>query len=860
VTETYATLGPRLLAAGFEPIPVAGKRPVTKGWEDVVLHPDQVEYWASNGKGHLNVGLRTGAVAAVDIDFYDGEVANRVAQAFVLRFGDAPCRIGREPKRLYLYLPKEPRTKINSALWLRPVPDEGEKENKVEVLGVGQQFVAYGIHPDTEQPYRWLGDQLSDLEVWMLPQIDLDEVAVWVRDELPLLVPETWTVKGSSSGGGAASDDPFDSIKQRHDDVDLEALRWMLEQLPAEYCDDRNLWRNAIFAVHHQFAGTEEEDEALDILDTWSSNSHKHVTGVVAAIWKEAKEQRGGGLVTIGSVKEWLGDTWARYRKTAVTTEQVAQSLEWHERISAADEVAIQGPLAAEIRATELTEVDRDALVKRVQRRLAELKGVTPSIAVVRNLLAAPRVVREVEGAMDIDDTLSMAPEWAREWVWIRTEGAFLHRKKKIHISRQAFDLEHKRHVADLVVAGPERDMEYEPSTRMFKHWGAKAVDKETFHPVMGEFFQMGGLEYVNMYRPELRVLPAAGWTEPGRKMRRALERHLSLLIPCKRERDLFRAWLAHQYLRPGVKVRWAPLLKGAPGDGKSLFGELLELVLGFDNVRLMNADTVQSSPFSGWVEGQCVTVFEEVKFHGHNRYDVVNKLKPYIANNRVEKHSKGLDPGSVFNVTNYLLLTNHEDAIPVEIGDRRYFILFSPFRLLSDMAVVLEGDYMMTVKEHFEEVFSSVRENPAQLALWLVEAETPAEFDPDGEAPMTEAKGVMSSNSRSDLELVVADVIEDVSSDCKILGVGPAVASMSHIKAEVLRRSPGLRDLTDKAMARCLTACDFRPMPGSEKGKAAKVMWHGERVRVWSRGGVVYPTQVVHAAFAQTMAGGFDD
>lgn len=85
--------------------------------------------------------------------------------------------------------------------------------------------------------------------------------------------------------------------------------------------------------------------------------------------------------------------------------------------------------------------------------------------------------------------------------------------------------------------------------------------------------------------------------------MARALERHLSLLIPNRRERQIFRAWLAHNYLHPGVKVRWAPLLKGCPGDGKSMFGELLELVLGVDNLKLMNADTIQTSPFSGWVE-----------------------------------------------------------------------------------------------------------------------------------------------------------------------------------------------------------------------------------------------------------------
>ena len=45
------------------------------------------------------------------------------------------------------------------------------KGAKVELLGTGQQFVAFGLHPDTGAPYRWLGET------------DFDEVAT------PLIVP-----------------------------------------------------------------------------------------------------------------------------------------------------------------------------------------------------------------------------------------------------------------------------------------------------------------------------------------------------------------------------------------------------------------------------------------------------------------------------------------------------------------------------------------------------------------------------------------------------------------------------------------------------------------------------------------------
>lgn len=864
MTQTFSSLGLKLLAQGFEPIPVAGKAPAVKHWQDAVLHRDQITYWAANGQGHLNVGLRTGTLAAVDLDLYDPEVAAQVYEAFVARFGEAPCRIGRAPKRLLTYLANEPRTKINSKVWVRPNPEEGEKENKVEVLGIGQQFVAYGIHPDTHKPYRWLNGDLSEQELWMLPTIDLAAVAAWIAEELPALIPADWTVKGSGTAGAAWDDDPFEAVKGRHDDVDLAALRVLLDALDQDKCDDRDSWRNVIFAVHHQFHGKDDELEALELVDEWSSKSVKYVTGVVPAIWENAHEQRGGGLVTIGTLKAWAGEKWKSYlaSKRVAASAAVVQEAGWRERIGSADAETLKGPLAAEIRAAKLEKIDRETLVKHVQRRLAALEGVSPSIAAVRELLAAPRAEVQVEAweaPPDADDGLSMAPAWAREWAWVRSEEKFIHRRTKLAISKTAFDTEMQKHVGDLLMEQNENLIELKASERMFKHWGAKTADKLWYQPALGELAPFGGLTYYNTYRPELRVEPAAAWSVEGRAMARAIERHLSLLFPNRRERQLVRAWLAYQYLHPGAKVRWALLIKGCPGDGKSMLGELLELVLGPDNVRLMSADTVQNSDFSGWVEGQCVTVFEEVKFQGHNRFDVVNRLKPFISNNRVEKHGKGKDPGNVTNVTNYLMLTNHEDAIPIEEGDRRYLVIFTPFRTLADLERLLQSDYLMSATEHFDEIFDLVRANPAQLALWLSETEFPEEWNPHMAAPMTEAKESMMAASRADVDAMIEEILDDVRSGDKILGVASDVLSSQHLRHELVIRGAQLDKMPDRVFGGILRRIGYSPMEGSD-GKTLRMAWQGPRVRVWVKAGTKMTADGARQVLDSTVQEPFDD
>lgn len=368
LTQNYATLGPKLLAQGFEPIPVNGKRPAVKGWEKVELTEAQVEYWAANGKGNLNVGIRTGYLAPVDIDIYNAEVSALVAEKFQERFGKAPMRIGEAPKRLLLYRAEAPGPKITSSIYIC----RDKLEHRVEVLGVGQQFVAYGIHPDTLRPYQWPNESLLDLELWELPVINRDEVAAWIRKSLlPLLSPHGFRLKMDSPapshpGTGAPAtdvtpytpptyddDDPFDSIKLPHDDVDVADLKWMLDHLAESYCDDRDAWRDVIFAVHHQFIGSEQSEEALELLEVWSSKSSKYHRGDVEGLWNNASEQR-HGLLTIGSVKNWLGDAWKDYRAQRKVEKSQAEATAqgWESRIEQAPDAATLEKLAADICAT----------------------------------------------------------------------------------------------------------------------------------------------------------------------------------------------------------------------------------------------------------------------------------------------------------------------------------------------------------------------------------------------------------------------------------------------------------------------------------------------------------------------------
>jgi hypothetical protein len=166
-----AQLGATLVDRGYPILPI---QPGTKKpgryrlgtWQDYPewsRHCDrpttehEVDLWGDWPEA--GIGIAAGRVIGIDIDLLaSAEVAHAVEALAKQSLGDTPAvRIGRAPKRLLVYRAAEPFA--------------GFKRPPIEVLGHGQQFVAYGLHPDTGQPYTWPVETLADIDIEDLPTI-----------------------------------------------------------------------------------------------------------------------------------------------------------------------------------------------------------------------------------------------------------------------------------------------------------------------------------------------------------------------------------------------------------------------------------------------------------------------------------------------------------------------------------------------------------------------------------------------------------------------------------------------------------------------------------------------------------------
>jgi len=177
--------GAKLKDGGYRVIPImpGTKRPgrwdgskwgELSRWNDIDAQLVHIDIW-SNWTG-CGVGILTGEVVAIDIDILESDIAVMVGEVFSSILGRTDMiRIGKSPKALYLYRTNEPFSKISM--------------HPIEVLGLGQQFVAYAIHPDTGEPYRWPVSSPHETPVSALPLVTKEQVLHACEEAYKVLPP-----------------------------------------------------------------------------------------------------------------------------------------------------------------------------------------------------------------------------------------------------------------------------------------------------------------------------------------------------------------------------------------------------------------------------------------------------------------------------------------------------------------------------------------------------------------------------------------------------------------------------------------------------------------------------------------------
>jgi hypothetical protein len=311
--------GERLVELGYTVLPIrpGTKRPDLKNWPHHATAADDVRAWYSNGRAGHGVGINARNTPAIDVDVMDREIADAMSDAIDRIFPGVALltRTGLAPKFLIPFRSDEPFRKITSSVYT-----DGTNEHKVEILGDGQQWVAYHVHPDTGKPYAWwdgLGaGGIVDMEHEALPVLGRED-AQRVLDAFEVLAHARMSsgqwraVTRASEAKDRSSDaDPFAEYAQPVTDLTRSQIETLIHKLDWDSRDD---WVRAGRILHHQYSGGEE---GFEIWNAWATNSSKWQAETEAAVW-ESFGRRHDAPETIRALIKDFGQPPAEEHKPA---------------------------------------------------------------------------------------------------------------------------------------------------------------------------------------------------------------------------------------------------------------------------------------------------------------------------------------------------------------------------------------------------------------------------------------------------------------------------------------------------------------------------------------------------------------
>jgi len=278
-----AQLGAKLVDAGFPILPIqpGTKKPgvFRRGvWRDYPAWnrhcerdttDNEIDVWGD--WPDAGIGIAAGRVIGIDIDVLaDPHLAKRIEVLARELLGDTPAlRIGRAPKRLLVYRADQ--------------PFKGFKRPPIEVLGLGQQFIAYGIHPDTGQPYDWPLESLAEIAIDDLPTINEAQAHAFADAAIALVPPEMRPARLLQPGGRDHSAGP--GGEQRGT---LEAVTAALRFIANDDLD-YDSWVRIGLAIKGALG-----DDGWPLFEAWSGQAPKHVPETTVKAWQGLKPTRIG--------------------------------------------------------------------------------------------------------------------------------------------------------------------------------------------------------------------------------------------------------------------------------------------------------------------------------------------------------------------------------------------------------------------------------------------------------------------------------------------------------------------------------------------------------------------------------------
>ncbi len=589
------------------------------------------------------------------------------------------------------------------------------------------------------------------------------------EDEHPLLV---YRIDGITFAVRDISEDLIPDadheVARTNADMGVDALDYLRAPIPeitltmakdALECVDpdigRKEWLEMAAALKHQFH-PRLADEAYDLFDEWSSNGEKYGgSDDTEKMWASLRPTPIGRIpVTIRSLLRVA--TAAGWNGSKLQESCFNELLRWMETVATNAELMEKG--TGKILALPMvTPIQEDALISELCKQAKRRFGVSISTTSCRKEIARKR---DVEKSQEKQAGQSAKePIWAKGVCYVAATGEFFRQRTGERYKTESFNATYSRWLLPTEDQLKESGIPVTPETLSTPivspaNFALNRVKIPTFFDYTydpsnpGEILVVDrGVKYVNTYSPSYPPPDNDGAEAAGK----LLLNHISNLVLEPENRRILIDYLAFIAQNPGKKIRWTVLIQGAEGSGKTYIAKLMQAVLGYEHVGIISDQAVKSG-WNEWGFGHQVVSIEEIYVAGKDRYQVMNAIKPLITNDEITILEKFRSARKSKNITNYILFSNHHNALAITPNDRRYFVIKSP---LQTKAQVLELG-----ENYFSKLFNSLRDHPGAMRSFLLNWEISPSFSPDGHAPRTSYVQDMVNDSASELTAAVRRIL----------------------------------------------------------------------------------------------------
>jgi len=606
--------GSGLISNGYRIVPIKRGCKFPSGireWTQINADLNQLGQWAS--AGFEGVGVLTRDNPGIDLDILDADVCNTMIKKVLEKHPGGLIRIGKAPKTLIACRTTTPFKKVRSCTY----EDNFGDQHAVEILGDGQQYVAYAEHPDTLRPYVWIGDSngagpgIFEVESASLPAICLEDarlVVAWFEEiALQKMQTEGWVKTRDGQGGNPADAEEEDENENENVLADFanprprlgltdENIRRALASVPA---DDYDKWIKVGMALWHECDGSED---GFNYWHEWSQTSDNYENERSCRIRWRGFRPGNGRTTTFATVLHWA-------REVRMGENPLGEFKDRFVYVADGDMVH-----------------DLEGLGHDKPFLLREFKNMTANI----------RIQVMVRAPLANDPDRRVPKEFAVHELWLK-------------------DTDRQTAYGFAYVPGKPRLLWNDERCYVNEFWmptfvnpcktvtvdGVKRLDEQCCNELLAIFF-----------------------------------RHMEYIIPIEAEREWFYSWMAYNIQQPGERCKVTPLLIATDhGTGRGWIAQLMVSLLGLWNCSKTKMGTLNGESGAGqyqeYMNNNLLCSIEEVK-DGGKRYGVTDTIRDFLTEKTLEINLKYGLKATKPVYTNFFWMSNHADAIVLTEEDRR--------------------------------------------------------------------------------------------------------------------------------------------------------------------------------------------